>query len=327
MAKIRVFISSTYYDLKHIRSAIESFIEDDLGYEAILSEKGSIAFNPDIALDESCYKEAQKCDIFVLIVGGRYGSATSTTKRETASDFYERYESITKKEFESAASNAIPTYILVDKGIYAEYDTFKRNRKKTDIEYAHVDSVNIFHFLDDILSKPRNNPVHPFEKHSDIINWLKIQWSGLFKDFLQRRYENKQISNLSEQVKYLSELNSTLKRYMEEIITKVDDSDKGKTLISVETKRLEDVALDEKLKKLTTVKEGIKAGLSIEAIKAMIAEAKNIQDYISKAKKAGMYPTSTEKELVTKWQSILKSKNIILSVNQGRVLLGKQLLK
>jgi hypothetical protein len=36
MAKPRVFVSSTYYDLKHLRSAIEAFI-DSLGYEPILS--------------------------------------------------------------------------------------------------------------------------------------------------------------------------------------------------------------------------------------------------------------------------------------------------
>ncbi|EJL6905653.1 DUF4062 domain-containing protein [Vibrio cholerae] len=32
MAKPRIFISSTYYDLKHIRNAIESFV-DGFGYD------------------------------------------------------------------------------------------------------------------------------------------------------------------------------------------------------------------------------------------------------------------------------------------------------
>jgi hypothetical protein len=97
MARPRVFISSTFYDLRHIRSSLEGFIER-LGYEAILSEKGKISYNPDLPLDESCYREASKADIFVLIVGGCYGSPASEENIDAGPEFYERYESITKKE-------------------------------------------------------------------------------------------------------------------------------------------------------------------------------------------------------------------------------------
>ncbi|HDI3138782.1 TPA: DUF4062 domain-containing protein, partial [Vibrio cholerae] len=38
MAKPRIFISSTYYDLKHIRSDLERFISEQ-GYDAVLNEK------------------------------------------------------------------------------------------------------------------------------------------------------------------------------------------------------------------------------------------------------------------------------------------------
>jgi hypothetical protein len=38
MAKPRVFVSSTYYDLKHIRASLELFIES-LGFEAIFPRK------------------------------------------------------------------------------------------------------------------------------------------------------------------------------------------------------------------------------------------------------------------------------------------------
>lgn len=39
MARPRIFVSSTHYDLKHLRSSLENFIES-LGFDAILSEKG-----------------------------------------------------------------------------------------------------------------------------------------------------------------------------------------------------------------------------------------------------------------------------------------------
>lgn len=41
MARPKVFVSSTYYDLKHIRASMEVFIES-LGFDAILFEKGDI---------------------------------------------------------------------------------------------------------------------------------------------------------------------------------------------------------------------------------------------------------------------------------------------
>jgi hypothetical protein len=81
MAKPRVFISSTFYDLKQVRSSLEVFIRG-LGFDPVLSEKGSIAYTPDVPLDESCYREAQGCDVFVLIIGGRYGSEVSGDKRD-----------------------------------------------------------------------------------------------------------------------------------------------------------------------------------------------------------------------------------------------------
>lgn len=38
MAKPRVFISSTFYDLKQVRSSLETFVRD-LGFDPVLSEK------------------------------------------------------------------------------------------------------------------------------------------------------------------------------------------------------------------------------------------------------------------------------------------------
>ena len=98
MAKPRIFVSSTFYDMRHIRASMENFISD-LGYESILSEKGNIAYDPSLPLDASCYREAESSDIFVLIIGGRYGSEVSESKINKSRSFYERYESITKAEY------------------------------------------------------------------------------------------------------------------------------------------------------------------------------------------------------------------------------------
>lgn len=111
MARPRVFVSSTYYDLKHVHASLDTFIAS-LGYESVLSEKGDIAFDPDIPLDESCYREAKDVDLFVLIVGGRYGSQTSASGQVDKSNFYARYNSITSEEFRTAVEADIPAYIF-----------------------------------------------------------------------------------------------------------------------------------------------------------------------------------------------------------------------
>ena len=127
MARPRVFVSSTYYDLRHIRASLETFIES-LGYEPILSEKGEIAYAPSIALDESCYREAAGSDILVLVIGGRYGAERSESRVALQHGFFDRYDSITKLEYKNAVENNVPVYILVDAQVHAEYQTFQKNR-------------------------------------------------------------------------------------------------------------------------------------------------------------------------------------------------------
>ena len=73
MAKPRVFVSSTYYDLKYVRSPWNCSLAP-LGLSLFFSSTGALPSLPTKrSLDESCYREAQNCDIYVLIIGGRYG--------------------------------------------------------------------------------------------------------------------------------------------------------------------------------------------------------------------------------------------------------------
>lgn len=237
MAKPRVFISSTYYDLRHIRTSLDAFAES-MGFEPVLSEKGNIAYSPDVPLDESCYREVATCDFFVLIIGGRYGSERSGSASPSTRTFFDRYESITRQEYQRAIELDIPTYILVDRDVYSEHGTYRRNRGNSEVSYAHVDSINIFGLIDDILLKPRNNPVHTFEKFYDIEHWLRDQWSGLFRELLRRMSNQRQIASLATQVAELQEINKTLKTYLEAIVTTVAP-DQSASLIETEEKRLE----------------------------------------------------------------------------------------
>ena len=240
MARPRIFVSSTYFDLRHIRRHVESFIKQ-MGYESVLFESGDIPFHHDQPLDESCYAEIETCHILILIIGGRYGSAASSEdakiKGEEKEKIYHHYNSITKKEYEKARSKQIPIFIFVEKGVFAEYDTYKKNRANTSINFAYVDSLNVFKLLDEIISQRTNNFVRGFDNFDDITSWLKEQWAGIFADFLSKRSTDIKIKNLKEQIEELKEISTTLKVY-NELLVQSSNVQGGDDVIKQEEKKL-----------------------------------------------------------------------------------------
>lgn len=219
MARPRIFVSSTYYDLKHIRNSLEVFI-DGFGYESVLYEQGDIPFHHNNPLDVSCYEEIKRCHILVLIVGGRYGSP-ATEPEVDMSKGLDFYNSVTKKEYETARSNDIPIYIFVEKNVLSEYRTYKNNRDNVSIKYAHVDNVQIFQLIDEIYAQGRNNLIKEFENFDHISGWLRDQWAGLFADYLTDRSRDKELEELSVQIAGLKDINSVLKGYTESILEKI----------------------------------------------------------------------------------------------------------
>ncbi|WP_269532855.1 DUF4062 domain-containing protein [Chitinimonas sp. BJYL2] len=239
MAKPRIFISSTYYDLKHARKHLEIFIES-LGYDSVLFESGDIPFRHDHSIDESCYSEITTCHMLVLIIGGRYGSAASTEIKvpdKETDKIYEQYNSITKKEYIAARDRDIPIFIFVEKNVLAEFNTYKANRDNTSIKWAHVDSINIFTLLEEIIGQKRNNFVRGFENLDEISNWLKDQWAGLFADFLSRKSQETTMSNLSAQIGELESVNKALREYTETILKSVAP-DESSQIISKQHNRI-----------------------------------------------------------------------------------------
>lgn len=246
MPRPRIFVSSTYYDLKYIRNDLEIFI-DSYGFEPILFERGEITYDYQKPLDVSCYKEVKSSQMLILIIGGRYGSASSKTiPKEEEDSFFEWYNSITKEEYLTAIREEIPTYIFIEKHVHDEYYTYLRNKNNPDVKYAHVDNINIFRFIEEIHKQFSNNIVCEFEKFDDIKNWLKNQWAGLFYEYLTSKKQMSDITSLSEKISDLGDLSDTLKNYLEKIL-EVSNIKDVKKIIYKEEKRLQKIR-DSKIK-------------------------------------------------------------------------------
>lgn len=215
MACPRVFVSSTCYDLKYIRENIRYFIRT-LGYEPILSEDGAVFYNPSLHTHDACLTEIPNSQIFVLIIGGRYGGK-----------YKESDDSITNREFKEALRLKIPIFALVEGSVYNEHNVFQRNKKNLEVDmskvyFPSVDSLKIFNFIDEVRGGSVNNALVPFRDFGDIETYLRQQWAGMMFDFLTVRSNEKRVSDTLSSI---SEMNTKIEMLSEQILASVGTND------------------------------------------------------------------------------------------------------
>lgn len=208
MAKPRVFISSTYYDLKQTREDIAIFLSS-MGYEPVRNEEGNIPYGQGQNLENYCYREIENVDILVSIIGGRYGSESSDGSKW----------SISNNELKTALSSGKQVYIFIDKSVNFEYETYLCNKGNENIKYRFVDNKKIFEFIEEIKQLSTNNNIKAFDTSADIISYLKEQLAGLFQSYLSQQ-RNETDLNLSMR------LENTAKT-LENLVTLFQEKDRG----------------------------------------------------------------------------------------------------
>ncbi|MDQ2856563.1 MAG: DUF4062 domain-containing protein [Acidobacteriota bacterium] len=212
MAKPRIFISSTFYDLRHIREDLERFIKD-LGYEPVRNETGSIPYGKDESPETYAYREVELCDIIIAVIGGRFGSES---QQDDGS-------SISQNELRRALERGIQVFIFIEKGVLGEFSTYSLNKERPETRYRFVDNTKIFQFIEELQKLPRNNPIAPFETSADIVAYLQAQWSGLFQRFLQDQKRLSEIRVLEE----MKSISSTLQQLVEFLTQERRNSDEA----------------------------------------------------------------------------------------------------
>lgn len=251
--KPRVFVSSTYYDLKYIRENLDRFLTR-YGFEPVLFENGSVTYEHEVQMDESCYNEVKLCHMMILIIGGRYGNPANIQDKQESINKYENiYISITKKEFKTAKEKGIPIFIFVDKNVYAEFQTYKENKlllstlynseiaavnevqSLLPFKFAHVDSPSVFEFINEL--KPL--PIQTFEGFEEIADYLTNQWAGMFYLYLNSLQDKKSDNEILNSVSELKSISAQMKDMINEVgKTVLGDSGEYEKIIESQNMKL-----------------------------------------------------------------------------------------
>jgi|APGre2960657468_1045069.scaffolds.fasta_scaffold34370_2 hypothetical protein len=208
MAKPRVFVSSTYYDLRTVRDDLDRFIRE-IGYEPVRHERGHISYGREESPEAYAYREIDFCDIVVCVVGGRFGTTSSDGS-----------SSITQKELKSAVERGKQVYIFVEDSVHYEHRHFQANKSVNGVRYSAVDDVKIHEFLEEVYALPKGNPVFSFSVSADITRVLREQWAGMFQRLLSE-------SALKPQTALLEELKRNLQTVGQLVEFLTDQKGKG----------------------------------------------------------------------------------------------------
>ena len=211
MAKPRVFVSSTYYDLRVIRADLERFMRE-LGYEPVLFERGHIPYGKEEALEEYCYREISSCDMVVSIIGGKYGSQSKDQK-----------SSITQRELRVAIEQGKQIYIFIEKAVLGEYRTYLGNRDVPGFKPTAVNDSRVYSFIEELYGLPSGNPIEGFEISDDIVRYLREQWAGLFQRLLHESAQKNEV-NIIESLKSTASTLNHLVTFLTEERSKGDQA-------------------------------------------------------------------------------------------------------
>lgn len=246
MSVPKIFVSSTCYDLNEVRMMIHETIRN-FGYEPIMSEFDDIFYSPDAHVQDACISAINSCDMFIMIIGDKYGSTYHKNNVNTTIP-----SSVTLEEFGKAISLNIPKIIFLNKLIHYDYNNYCRFLAQYYIDYfsQHPNNDNnseikneirinfdatypfpkseyryIFYFLDKIKELSTGNAYHEFENSKDIQKILIKQWAGYMTKSLQSFKKNSS-QNLLE--KHIDDKISKLEALITTLVNGISKSEDNK---------------------------------------------------------------------------------------------------
>ncbi|WP_337033958.1 DUF4062 domain-containing protein [Paenibacillus polymyxa] len=212
MANLKVFISSTCYDLNVVRSQLRNFV-NNFGYDPVMSDYADVLYDPRVHTHTSCVQEVTNCDVLILIMGSRFGGKAIPRAAEVVNLEYLKDKSksnkilddsanlsITQLEVIRAIESGIPIFTFVENKVMHDHLVYEKNKDKEFIESLDFPSFAdkpetakyVFEFINFLRHRIENNSIVSFNRMEDIESYLRKQWSGLLQRLLYEQRFKKQ---------------------------------------------------------------------------------------------------------------------------------------
>lgn len=153
----KIFISSTIYDFKDLRSALKFYL-NRMGYEVMASEANDFPVDRSSDSYTACLKNIQECQYFILLIGNRIGG------------MYDHEISITHKEYlvakECANAGSLKIITFVRQSLWDHCERVKELAKYLRTTYRNDEEIQKISFL-------RSKFAHDAKKTFDFINEIK----------------------------------------------------------------------------------------------------------------------------------------------------------
>lgn len=195
---MKIFLSSTCYDLKDLRAELEIFLRAK-DHSLLLSDRLNFPVNPSIHRHDVCIENVGQCDLYILIIDSRFG----------APYYKDPSISVTWAEFREAIRTNRRIVSFVRKDVFSERDTFKKTKRLFLEELEDFEKDKAEEIANRL--KPSTN-----NKIFDLIDEVQAHPSGIWQGFFDNSTEVKvQLDNLnidskhSDSVKILDIIDET----------------------------------------------------------------------------------------------------------------------
>jgi hypothetical protein len=189
----KIFISSTAYDLLDVRAELKHIIPI-WGFDILAHENSVFPKHMGLHSHDVCLEAVAECDIFLLIIGGRYGNLYRGVNTDYSNN---KKWSVTRCEADKAFKSNKGFITFVRDNVWNErksYNEFLRKGNSSNIfPPAHVDNIEIFEFLNDINRRDKDNWIVSFnnsvELKEHLKGWLTGETSDIFSAAHFRIYD------------------------------------------------------------------------------------------------------------------------------------------
>lgn len=184
---MRIFVSSTVYDLIDIRAEIEALLRR-LNVAPVMSDEKLSDFDSTFGANsiETCLLNVQNSDAVIVILDQRYGPKLGNYGFDDVA--------ATHLEYRHALRHSKPIYFYVRDRLEADYNIWRRN---ANVQLSWAKNIGLLDFLGEhrqlISESLRNNWISSFTNSTDLIESIRRHLDPVIKpqvliDCLQRNF-------------------------------------------------------------------------------------------------------------------------------------------